>query len=106
MKRKKHAKSILQPKEDKRCYLCMRLYGDYREQYVEEHHIIFGTAGRAISEELGLKVNLCVPHHTAGKEAVHNNHKMARELQREAQQIFERTHSHEEWMDRIGRNYL
>lgn len=39
-KRKKHAKSILQEKEDKRCYLCMR-EGDDRIQQVEEHHIYF-----------------------------------------------------------------
>lgn len=106
-KRKKHGVSILQAKEDKCCYLCMLLDGDHREKRVQEHHVVFGTANRAVSEELGLKVNLCVDrHHEFGKEAVHNNHENARILQREAQKIFERTHSHEEWMERIGRNYL
>lgn len=106
-KRKKHAQSILQAKGDKRCYLCMKLYGDYSIKRVQEHHIVFGHANRAISEELGLKANLCVDrHHESGEEAVHNNHEMARILQRDAQEIFEQTHSHKEWMDRIGRNYL
>lgn len=106
-KRKKHGKSILQPKEDKRCYLCMLLYGDYREKTVQEHHIIFGRGNRAISEELGLKVNLCTErHHEHGREAVHNNHEMARILQEEAQKKFEEIYTHEEWMQRIGRNYI
>lgn len=105
-KRKKHAKSILQPKEEKWCYLCAMLYGDYSEKRVQEHHVCFGTAKRAVSEELGLKVNLCVAHHTQGPEAVHRNHEMAEELCKKAQEIFEQAHSHEEWMGKVGRNYL
>ena len=58
-KRKSHAKSILQDKEDKRCYLCMLLYGDNSIKRVQEHHICFGTANHAKAEEMGLKVNLC-----------------------------------------------
>ena len=105
-RRKKHGKSILQPKVDRRCYLCMMLYGDYREKCVQEHHIVFGRGNRAISEEMGLKVNLCVErHHESGQEAVHNNHEMASLLQREAQKKYEETHTHAEWMHRIGRDY-
>lgn len=54
-KRKKHAKSIMQPDRDKHCYLCMLLHDDYQEKNVEEHHVIPGTWGRQKSEELGLK---------------------------------------------------
>lgn len=105
-KRKKHGKSILQPKEAKYCYLCALLYGDYRTKRVQEHHVVFGSANRAVSEELGLKVNLCGSHHGNGKQAVHNNRAMARLLQQEAQKKFEETHTREEWMRRIGRDYL
>lgn len=106
-KKKKHAKSILQPKEDKRCYLCMLLHGDYRIKTVQEHHICPGTANRAKSEGMGLKVNLCIEkHHEHGPEAVHVNAENARLLQRIAQAEYEKTHTHKEWMEKIGRNYL
>ena len=72
-KQKKHAKSIMQPDRDKHCYLCMLLHGDYHEKNVEEHHVIPGTWGRQKSEELGLKVYLCVEHHRTGPEAVHRS---------------------------------
>ena len=105
-KKKKHHKSILQPKEDKRCYLCMLLHDDFREKPVHEHHIIMGNWGKSKSEELGLKCNLCIPHHQTGPEAVHQNVEISRVLQQEAQQAYERTHTHEEWMEKVGRNYI
>lgn len=106
-KKKKHAKSILQPKEDKRCYLCMLLHGDYRIKAVQEHHICPGTANRTKSEEMGLKVNLCIEkHHEFGPEAVHRNQEYARLLQRIAQTEYEKSHTHAEWMSQIGRNFI
>ena len=43
-KRKKHKKSIMQPKGDRRCYLCMLLDGDFTyKSYLEEHHVLFGN---------------------------------------------------------------
>lgn len=94
-------------KKEHTCYLCLMLYGDgSRKENLQEHHCIFGTAGRRISEALGLKVYLCLYHHTAGSEAVHNNEKMAGILKSEAQRVYERHHSHIEWMQKIGRNYL
>lgn len=54
--------------------------GDYSVKSVQEHHIIMGTSGRAKSEELGLKVNLCENHHIYGPEAVHNNAQNRRTL--------------------------
>lgn len=104
-KRKKHAKSIIQPKEDKRCYLCMLLHHDYSRKYVEEHHIFPGS-GRAKSEALGLKCNLCTEHHRTGLEAVHRNMEISRKLMQIAQKTYEQTHSHEEWMAEMGRNYI
>ena len=84
----------------------MLLHDDYREKTVHEHHIIMGTAGRAKSEELGLKCNLCLDHHELGKEAVHRNWEVRRRLECVAQERFEELYSHEEWMEQIGRNYL
>lgn len=71
----------------------------------EEHHAIFGTAGRKLSEKYGLKVYLCLAHHRIGKEAVHNNHKMARFVQANAQRAFEATFPDKDFMEIFGRNY-
>lgn len=105
-KRKKHKKSILQPKEDRRCYLCMILNNDYHEKaYLEEHHVLFGNT-HAFAEAEGLKVNLCLDHHRIGPAAVHNNHDNAELLMRIAQKEWERTHSRDEWIRQAGKNYL
>ena len=58
------------------------------------------------SEEYGLKVYLCHAHHIYGSEAVHNNARIRHELQRTAQREFEKQHSHKEFMEIFGRNYL
>ena len=91
------AKSILQ--KDKEYFLCTRM------QDLEQHHI-FGGPNRKNSEEYGLKVYLCHDHHIYGPEAVHNNAWIRHELQRTAQRLFEKQHSHKEFMEIFGRNYL
>mgnify|MGYP004458049065 CR=1 FL=1 len=103
-RRKQHKKSILQAK-DGTCYLCTRLNGDYSHKTLQEHHI-FGGANRIHSEAYGLKVYLCVEHHTEGKAAVHNNIDNMRLLQAEGQRAFEREHTRAEFMRIFGRNYL
>ena len=65
-KRKIHKKSILNSQKGI-CYLCARLNGDYSVKQTEEHHILFGAGQRAISEENGLKVDLCIEHHRTGQ---------------------------------------
>lgn len=86
-KRKKHKKSIMQPKGDRRCYLCMLLDGDFTyKPYLEEHHVLFGNT-HAFAEAEGLKVNLCLEHHRNGPAAVHNNAKNARILMAKAQAL-------------------
>lgn len=99
-------KSIMHEKKEGTCYLCKRLNGDYYPKQTQEHHAIFGTWGRDLAEKHGLKVYLCLYHHTEGKMAVHRNQNMARILQKDAQEAFEKTHTHEEWMEIFGRNYL
>lgn len=105
-KRIRHPKSILHEK-DGTCYLCMKLNDDYRlHTYLEEHHVIPGAAGRRISEEHGLKVYLCMPHHRGSAAAVHKNHDNMLLIQRDAQQAFERIRTREDWMRTVGRNYM
>lgn len=101
------AVSIMHNKADRTCFLCVRLRGDYSiRTNLQEHHIIPGTSGRKLSEKYGLKVYLCLEHHTAGPEAVHNNISNMRLLQQAAQKIFEDKYCHEKWMAAIGRSYL
>lgn len=99
-------RSILHDKREGTCYLCKKLNDDYDRRTTQEHHVLFGTANRRLSEKYGLKVYLCLPHHTAGRMSVHQNHELARLLQQDAQEAFEKTHTREEWMAIFGRNYL
>lgn len=72
---------------------------------VHEHHI-FGGSNRDKSEAEGLKVYLCLDHHINGKEAVHNNAELMRELRQDGQKAFEQNHTREEFMELFGKNYL
>lgn len=89
-------KSILQT--SKYCWVC-------GNPNVEEHHVIFGTAKRSLSEKYGLKVYLCHEHHL-GDKGVHHNPTLNLALKQFAQKKFEETHSHEEYMRIFKRNYL
>ena len=87
------------------CYLCALLHGDYSEKYTEEHHVIFGTSGRKLSEKYGLKIRLCMPHHRTSIEAVHINHEIAAVTQELAQRAFEEHYKDLDWMAIFERNY-
>lgn len=104
-KRKIHKKTILKT-EKGICYLCANLDGDYSRKYTEEHHVLFGSGQRAVSEAEGLKVNLCMDHHRTGKMAVHNSKAMRKNLCRIAQEEYEKAHSRAEWMEFSKKNYL
>lgn len=104
-KRKRHKMSILQEK-DGTCYLCRKLdHNNRRHPVIHEHHV-YGGQNRAVSEAEGFKVYLCVPHHVDGPEAVHNNHENMRILQRDCQEKYERTHTRQQFMELVKRNYL
>lgn len=90
-------KSILQ--DEKACYLCGAVVG------LELHHIFAGTANRKISTKYGLTCWLCRPCHT-GTHGAQYDKTLNMRLKAEAQLAFERTHSHDEWMKIIGKNYL
>lgn len=69
-KRMKHPRSILHEKNGT-CYLCMLLDGNHNKHLLLDEHHIFGGPNRIHSEEAGLKVWLCLDHHTMGSLAVH-----------------------------------
>ena len=104
-KRKIHKKSILHQK-DGTCYLCMRLYRNYMKYCMVHEHHIYGGPNRAISEANGFKAYLCPQHHEFSKEAVHQDHELMRIMQQDCQRVFEETHTREEFMSLIGRNFL
>ena len=94
-------------KQDGTCFLCMLLRGDHDTRAnLQEHHAMPGTANRKLSERCGLKVYLCLEHHTQGPEAIHNNIRHQRLVQRKAQEAFEAKYSHEKWMEVFGRNFI
>ena len=84
------------------CYVCGRRCES------QEHHIFYGTANRSLSEKYGLKVYLCLNHHTATREAVHNGNKtLDIQLKQEGQRAFERRFgSRRKFMEIFGKNYL
>ena len=84
----------------------MTLHDNWNEHSILDEHHVFGGSNRKNSEEYGLKVYLCHDHHIYGLEAVHNNARIRHELQRTAQKLFEKQHSHKEFMEIFGRNYL
>lgn len=90
-------KSIVQT--DKSCFLCGR------ECLLERHHIFAGTANRRISEREGLWVWLCHDCHT-GTNGAQYEADTNRYLKQEAQMAYEQTHTHDEWMRLIRKNYI
>ena len=97
--------SILQT-DHERCYLCGRRATGVDP--LDRHHVFFGP-NRGKSEKYGLTVYL---HHSSchifGRQAVHNNADICRELQKEAQKTaMERFGwSTDDFIGIFGRNYL
>lgn len=81
------------------CELCGR-------PYTVRHHVFFGTANRRISEQEGMVAWLCPACHTDGALAVHRCRMTDLRLKRRYQEIFEQTHTREEFRAKFGRSYL
>lgn len=101
------AKSIIQ-QDREHCFLCGR---NARADYfgLEEHHVFEGYGKREISEQYGLKVYICGDKcHRNGKDSVHKNAKVARELKARVQEIAMQHYgwSIEDFISIIGKNYL
>lgn len=98
-KRRSHPASILGSRKG-RCYLCGK-YGS-----TEVHHI-FGGPNRTLSEDYGLKVDLCLECHQFGPHAVHKDSAVMEELHRQGQEAFEAQQgSREEFRKTFGRSWL
>ena len=83
------------------CFRCGAL------QPLHKHHV-FSGAFRNKAEKYGLWVYLCADCHVVGKEAVHSAKGIpySNYLRKIAQERFEMTHSHEEFMKEFKRNWL
>lgn len=88
-------KSVLQ--NIKACYLCNARHA------LHEHHIFEG-AYRGNSERFGLKVYLCVAHHTA--EGAHADGWIRTQLHKAGQRKFEENHTRAEFIRYFGKSYL
>lgn len=96
-----HSYSILTGKA-KRCFVTGKEAG------LDKHHIYHGTGLRAISDKHGFWCYLWQPLHIAGLGGLHAhpNSGLDMELKKACQRKFEQTHTREEFIAIIGRNYL
>ena len=90
-------RSIIQT--DKQCFLCGL------ETCLERHHVLAGVANRKISEKEGLWLWLCHGCHVGTDGAQYDSEKNLF-LKQQAQIAYEQTHSREQWMMLIRKNYL
>lgn len=81
------------------CYLCGR------QAETALHHIYFGPH-RKTSDKNGFTAFLCPDCHQYGPRAVHRCREADLRLKADCQAAFEKTHTREEFMKLIGRNYL
>lgn len=92
-------KTVLQ--SEKECYVCGTTYN------LHSHHIFPGKPNRQLSEKRGLKVWLCLHHHTGSNEAVHNNKDLDLHLKQKAQEYYEEHYgSREQFRQEFGKSYL
>lgn len=90
--------SILQ--KDKKCLVCGDTVG------LHLHHVYRGYANRKISDKLGFVVWLCGKHHNLSNDGVHFNKDLDLMIKKACQREYEKTHTRDEFMNHIGRNYL
>ncbi len=76
------------------CFICKNLFVDIHE--------IYGGSNRKVSMENGFCLPLCREHHK--KATIDNSASLF--LKVKCQKKFEETHSRDEFMSLIGRNYL
>lgn len=66
------------------------------------HHCVFGRGRRQIAEKNGFLIPLTHEEHMK----VHQNRKMQLFFIRKCQRKYEETHTREDWLRLVGRNYL
>ena len=90
--------SVLQ--QNKECYVCHTTIG------LQDHHCLYGSANRKVSEKYGLKVWLCREHHT-GNTGVHFNKELDTRLKQLAQTYYEEHYGdRDKFRSDFGRSYL
>ena len=88
------------------------LTDDLEHSYLSEiptntiHHIYEGTGRRKISEREGFIVPLTPQEHNMSNTAVHFNKELDLWLKRKCQAKYEETHTREQFIKLIGKNYL
>lgn len=84
-----------------KCYFC----GKPKEHI---HEVFYGTANRKVSIQNGFCVGLCNAHHNMSNDSVHAKPNQGKdlELKQVYQKEFEKTHSRDDFIKLIGRNYL
>ena len=93
--------SILDGDRNGICYMCNRGIP------TEVHHIYFGAKNRKVSDRHGFIVHLCNDCHR-GTNGVHGKYGYLVDtyLKKSCQLKYEETHTRQEFMDLIGRNYI
>ena len=96
-------KSIIEPVpefpfETYQCFLCGR------KTCLQKHHVFPGP-NRKISEREGFWCHLCVDCHLS-QDGAQYNPEVGDYLKQQCQMAYEETHTREEFMKLIGRNYL
>lgn len=93
-------KSIMQ--KEKACYITGDTYN------LHKHHIYGGNGRRQKCEEFGFWCYLRGDLHNQSEKGVHgrDGHALDLRLKEECQRAFERTHTREDFMRIIGRNYI
>ena len=79
------------------CYICGK-------NPTDTHHCLHGAGRRQLAEEDGLYVKLCRGCH----DRIHfgDGHKIDLFLEQEAQEVYEKKHTRQDFMDRYGKNYM
>lgn len=95
----KRDNSILQ-KDLTKCFVCGTCVN------IHKHEIYYGSDNRKKSIQHGFYVALCGEHHNLSNKGVHFNKTLDKVLKRACQSEYEKTHSREEFVKIIGRNYL
>lgn len=91
------SKSILQKRKE--CYITHSTVG------LHQHHI-YGGANRNTSEKQGFWVWLRYDLHNLSRDGVHSDNRLNLKLKQDCQKEFEKTHSREEFVKLIGKNFL
>lgn len=81
------------------CYLC---FGNEHYNEPLDMHEIYGGANRKISMENGFCIPLCRQHHAL----ITRDNASSLILKQQCQREYEKTHSREDFMRLIGKNFL